>query len=451
MSSVGAPKKSGKSSRKTKSSWRKAIDISDITAGLEEKRAEERVTGSTAASKKNEDLFMVDTTGDADIKPPPRPKKLLKSQQILAERSAHPAVFARPSSALPSAKKHLTQDQKDRLRRITRRDVKGPFGAVVDRDPTHWGEGSALFNGIQGGQEYDAWVEAGGLLKFDAPVGEWDGPREFAHQKKIKTPKSLQKGQLQSRPDVPAVPLPPTGQSYNPTQAAHQELLRKAHETEVARLEEEANNRAIKDRMLQARKDIREADGPSEEFVFGMQVDLPKDGDDEEEAEGSQAGEEEDSSWKDKKRPERKTKQQRRKADKVAADAAKRDLLVQSKHLTQTFRSLPSIRKSIDKSSTLRSQVIAARAEARDKKLRAGLAGVKVGKNVVGAGGEVDVQLGEELSDSFRGLKPEGNLFKDRFTSLQHRALIEPRKPVQPKRRALAFKEYEKHAWKRFE
>lgn len=42
----------------------------------------------------------------------------------------------------------------------------------------------------------------------------------------------------------------------------------------------------------------------------------------------------------------------------------------------------------------------------------------------------MDVQLGEELSDSFRGLKPEGNLFKDRFTSLQHRALIEPRKPV---------------------
>lgn len=27
-------------------------------------------------------------------------------------------------------------------------------------------------------------------------------------------------------------------------------------------------------------------------------------------------------------------------------------------------------------------------------------------------------------------LKPEGNLFKDRFISLQHRALIEPRAPV---------------------
>ena len=114
----------------------------------------------------------------------------------------------------------------------------------------------------------------------------------------------------------------------------------------------------------------------------------------------------------------------------LLSQLAKRDLLAQSKQLNQTFRQLPAMRKSIDKASTLRSQVIAARAEARDKKIRAGLAGIKVGKNVVGPGGEVDVQLGEELSDSFRGLKPEGNLFKDRFTSLQHRALIEPRKPV---------------------
>lgn len=168
-------------------------------------------------------------------------------------------------------------------------------------------------------------------MKKDAPIGEWDGPREFAHQKKVKTPKSLQKGQLASRPDVPAVPLPPTGQSYNPTQEAHQELLRKAHEVEVARLEEEARSRAIKDRMLQARKDVREADGPSEEFVFGMQVDMPKDGD-EDEAEGSQVGGvEEDLSWK-KKRPERKTKQQRRKADKVAADVRFFVPLIQSLH-----------------------------------------------------------------------------------------------------------------------
>jgi len=63
--------------------------------------------------------------------------------------------------------------------------------------------------------------------------------------------------------------------------------------------------------------------------------------------------------------------------------------------------------------------------------------------------GEVDVQLGEELSESLRGLQTEGNLFRDRFLNMQQRALIEPRVPVLPKKRKQIV-EYEKHAWKRF-
>jgi nucleolar protein 53 len=68
--------------------------------------------------------------------------------------------------------------------------------------------------------------------------------------------------------------------------------------------------------------------------------------------------------------------------------------------------------------------------------------------------------------------QPEGNLFKDRFLALQKRALIEPRvpqlyvasrflalschatrllTPLRPKRKARKLKEYEKHAYKRFE
>ena len=96
------------------------------------------------------------------------------------------------------------------------------------------------------------------------------------------------------------------------------------------------------------------------------------------------------------------------------------------------------------------------------------MAGQKLGKHKVPQG-EVEVQLGEDLSESLRGLKvillvfllfpridvfllqPEGNLFKDRFLSLQQRALIEPRVRVLPKKRRLRIIEYEKHAWKRFQ
>ena len=85
--------------------------------------------------------------------------------------------------------------------------------------------------------------------------------------------------------------------------------------------------------------------------------------------------------------------------------------------------------------------------------------------------GELDVQLGEDLSETLRALKPEGNLFRDRFLSLQQRALVEPRVPVlyvvlfvwfvgvdahgflfcRPKRRANRMVSYEKHAWKNFD
>lgn len=77
------------------------------------------------------------------------------------------------------------------------------------------------------------------------------------------------------------------------------------------------------------------------------------------------------------------------------------------------------------------------------------LVGRRVGKHVVKSG-EVDVQVTDELSESLRGLKPEGNLFKDRFLSMQQRALVEPRERVLPRKKKIKFKEYEKHPWKRF-
>lgn len=242
------------------------------------------------------------------------PKKLLKSQQILAQRSQHPAVFSKPSSSAPPSKKHLTQEQKDRLRRIARKDVKGPFNAIIANDPTKWGDGSALFNGHEGGKEYDAWVAAGGA----ETQGEWDGPRTFI-QKKVKTPKTLA---TMIRPEVPAVREPATGQSYNPTQEAHQALLQQAYDVEVARIAEEQRSRVIKDKMAAARKDEQERDGPSKELVYGMQVDLPKEGEDSDAEEGAdrEEGEAEGAEWKKSlKRPERKTRQQRLKAQKGAA------------------------------------------------------------------------------------------------------------------------------------
>lgn len=240
------------------------------------------------------------------VRPKP-PKKLLRSQQILAERTAHPAVYSRPavSSRAPS-KRILTHAEKDRLRRIAGREVKGPFGLV---DETHktgtWAEGSAVFAGPLG-DEYDAWK------LVQQAKGEWDDPRTFLKtHDMIKTPKSYLKGQ-ELRPTIDAVTLPVNGQSYNPTVEAHQELLRLAAEAEERRTAEEAQGRDVKDRMMNAKFDAREGD----KIVGGMEVDVPA-SDDEEEEEVDEDEDEETRSWREKKQAESRSKKEHAKRSKA--------------------------------------------------------------------------------------------------------------------------------------
>lgn len=111
-----------------------------------------------------------------------------------------------------------------------------------------------------------------------------------------------------------------------------------------------------------------------------------------------------------------------------------------------TINTVKLLRRTADQTLSAREQAHAQRRLALQEKLKRGMVGQKLGKHKVPVG-EVDVQLGEDLSESLRALKvclyssfelfivltslqPEGNLFRDRFLSLQQRALIEPRVPV---------------------
>jgi len=119
------------------------------------------------------------------------------------------------------------------------------------------------------------------------------------------------------------------------------------------------------------------------------------------------------------------------------------------KRLHASVDTTKTLRKAADRALAARVQAAAERRAKQEARLvQGGLAGQKLGKHVVRKR-DVDVQLGEELSESLRGVQPEGNLFRDRFLNMQQRALIEPRVPVLPKKRKQIV-EYEKHAWKRF-
>lgn len=125
-----------------------------------------------------------------------------------------------------------------------------------------------------------------------------------------------------------------------------------------------------------------------------------------------------------KRAPERKTKQQRRKAEKALAEVrfsfctalglpltimyrTQKRLLAENAAKRRLMASIPGargLRRTLDRDSRTRQAENARRALAMREKLRRGLAGQQIGRHKVNEG-EMDVQLGEELSETLRELK----------------------------------------------
>ncbi|KAL5514609.1 hypothetical protein ACEPAG_1925 [Sanghuangporus baumii] len=443
-SSIGAPSQFKQSTRKGKKAWRKNVDIQEVEDGLDEMRAEERVTGSSLRSKPNEELFQVDVKGDNDVRrhTPKFDKTQLSYYKNLTHRSAIPAVFSRASAAPAKKYIRITQEEKKRLLRIAQRKRQGPLNSI--EDTTKLGQGSALLepsHAVKQSGTYDVWASQ---VQGDPHANVDEEKKEFllppVEKPSVKPP---QVPSLREEISLPAVVPPHAGASYNPPATEYQELLRIAHEK--AEKAEQVSERyaRVKDEMEKARK--AEWSGTKPGVPIGMIVDnLEKS----EEEDNNQSTEE---LPLPKKPPTRKTKQQRKKAEKLRAE---KRALAERKHqrrLLASLSTLKSTRKSVDKTLSSGERTRMQRRLILQEKLRrSGLAGQRLGKHIVPEA-EPEVQLGDDLSESLRGLKVEGNLFRDRFLSLQHRALLEPRTRVLPKRHRATTKEVEKFAWKRFE
>jgi len=354
-------------------------------------------------SKSNEQLFSVDTTGDEQVRKriTKTSLKSLKSYQNLSQRSAVPAVSSRQ-------KKHgaVTRAEKVRMLKAGRR-IKG----LLDTETI-----PVVVNEVQ--DAYELWDGDGVLRKSFS-----------SRTKSVKSPGSLRP---HTSVGISAVSLPHAGISYNPTLEDHQDLLKTAHEAEAKRVAEEEKWHGVKERMLTARHSQVEVE---EDAALGMKVDKPID---------TEVSEAEGESEMVKKVTKPKTKKQRRKAAIFLAE--KRERAAQAARKKQlesiTSKTLKSLKvKKVDPVANKRPDIPILDQQTKKRK--------KLGKHLLPTE-RVEVQLGEELSESLRELQPEGSLFRDRFESLQQRALVEPRVRVIPKKNKHRVKDYEKHAWKRF-
>lgn len=220
---------------------------------------------------------------------------------------------------------------------------------------------------------------------------------------------------------VPAVRRPTGGYSYNPAFAEYEKRLaeesQKAMEIEAKRLAAEEEKKKLQEAAARSAAEAEAAEARAELSEW----------DEDSEWEGFQSGAEDVKSSV--KRPERKTQAQRnkikrrkeeeRKAKQAANERRRRAELHNLKKYTKEAAqkeeelALAKIRESDSES------------EGDEERLRRR----KLGKAKVPEK-ELELVLPEELQDSLRLLRPEGNLLRDKYRNMVVRGKVESRKHI---------------------
>ncbi|KAK3383224.1 ribosome biogenesis protein Nop53/GLTSCR2 [Lasiosphaeria ovina] len=395
-------------SRKGKKAWRKNVDVSDIEKGLDQVNEQIIVTGGVIAEKESEDLFMLDVVGDSAL-PKRFPKivsKGLRADEIIAQRSAIPAVSIRKrpenktTEGIIAAKRQRTNyiDQKElrRLKKVADGQHESTV-VIIDAD-------------------YDMW---------DTPADDPVAVEKFSFLSKVekaKAPKTMHEQPLTlaaNGKSVPAVPKPKGAHSYNPVFTDYQDLLleegTKAVDAERKRL---AAIDAEQAKMEAAARSAAEAEAA--------------------EARANLSEWEEDSDWdgfesggeelrSKAKRPQRKTQVQRNKIKRrkeeerrVKLEAALKKKNAQVERIKQLAEEVALEHQAMEVEKIEMSDDSEDGNEVELRRRQLGK--LRLPEK------DLELVLPDELQDSLRLLKPEGNLLKDRYRSMLVRGKMEARR-----------------------
>lgn len=404
MSSSGAPQQHKQPSRKGKKAWRKNVDVTELQNGLEVYHEEVR-TGGALKDRKSEDLFALDVTGSKEIKKKYDLGKVLKVDEILAQRSAVPAVDGRKRAGQEASSGIYEPASKRRKGDwVSKKDVQ-----QLKRTMNATSHLEDQVNGEEDPLSFDLWDQEKESTKGDT--------LEFVPKSRTKVaPKTITQAPIavtaNGKP-VKAVRPPQAGTSYNPDFDEWNELIVKAGDKELA-----AEQARIKAAEEEAEKQAR--------IAAIADADDGTRTDDESAWEGFET-ENEDGTELKKKRPTRKTPAERNKVKR------RKEVERQAKH-ERRMADKRKVATDLIKLADVNNDV-AERAdnEAQDEQNESGddttLRRRRMGPIAIPEK-NLEVVLPEELRDSLRLLKPEGNLLQDRFRNLLVNGKIESRKPV---------------------
>ncbi|KPM40318.1 hypothetical protein AK830_g6246 [Neonectria ditissima] len=424
-----APSQLNQPSRKGKKAWRKNVDVSEVQHGLAELN-EEIIRGGVIKEKTSAELFTLDVAGDSrNARKSKHVKKGLKVDEILAQRSAVPAVSMRKRPGDDKISMGITPPKRQRtgwvpykeLARL-RRVADGQHDNTVDvKDAT-----------------YDVWDMAPAPLQEEV-----DG--FVLEKKKTKAPKSMKRDPislLENGKVVPAVQTPSGGYSYNPVFTDYEERL--AEESEKAIEAERKRVAAEEADRLKVEAAARSA---AEAEAAEARANLSE-WEEDSEWEGFQSGAEEDKVTA--KRAERKTQTQRNRIQRRKEEErlAKHKAAIKAQR-RQEHR-IKEIAEEIEEEDRNRQLINAVESDGelatdlKDHKMRRRQLGkFKLPEN------DLELVLPDELQESLRLLKPEGNLLKDRYRSMLVRGKVESRRHI-PFHRLANRKYTEKWTYKDF-
>ncbi|KAG1655624.1 hypothetical protein FOA52_008838 [Chlamydomonas sp. UWO 241] len=378
---------------KGKKAWRKNIDASEVEEARTAASHQER-HGPSVASLKDSDLFFVDTAAGAGASAgagtgkKPRSKMLqLRSTAILAQ-----AHKARPVTATVH-----------KPRKVNGVLVKSVGGRRVPR-----------FAPVPEG-ELDLW----GAAPVPCPGA--------AHSASIASlappPRAIKpKPYLARQVRVGAVEVSLAGCSYNPEPEAHQDALAALVSSELKRQLRRELAPAAPPKMVAADDDVGDA-------LTQLQVEEEADDEDENEIQlsdddGSDGGGAPGSRKRGIKKTAADRNRERRRASADAELAERKSLKRQRRDLDNLALIEVAMAEELSTKDAKRQR----RHLVRDEK--AATLPQRLGRHKFEPA-HVQVATTDELGGSLRTVKPDAMQARDRFKSLQHRGLIEPRKPLQ--------------------
>ncbi|KAI9745598.1 MAG: hypothetical protein M1818_001132 [Claussenomyces sp. TS43310] len=419
--SPSAPQQLKQPSRKGKKAWRKNVDVSEVQDGLEVAR-DEVIKGGIIAEKDAADLFIFDTTGDVSIsKRHLKTLKPLKADEIIAQRSAVPAVSMRKR---PSDK--TTDGITDPKRRRTNNISHGELTRLRQMADGRWTQGTIRTTE----PTFDPWDEQKNAQ------GSVEDPRLSFLSKtpKPKAPRTLQRKPISlaaSGKAVPAVQTPEGGYSYNPVYTDYEERLVMEGERELAA----EQKRLAAAEAQQIRMEASALSG-AEAAAAETRTDLSE-WDEDSAWEGFQSEAEHVNPKV--KRPERKTQAQRNKIKRRREEERKAKMAADVRKQEEQATQVREISDAITARDKGKASVLLQRVDGNSEGDVLEMRRRKLG-NIPLPERQLELVLPDELQECLRLLKPEGNLLKDRYRSLLIRGKVESRRPVafhkQAKRKA---------------